>query len=216
MATMHRARGILDVDRHKTVSVTGRAKTMTQGIGAHKALFSAPDPPLSVIVDQVAVVDTAEVLATTRAKGTARARNVQLGILVGMMEAELLYVQGVADTSPTPQQAAATIEAAGLVVARIGQHVKPVLGIKQGPTLGSVLMEANATILTGGSQKGKFFNWQYTSDNGKTWITLPSTPKASTSLGNLTPLNTYGFRVSVTNSDAIAGEWSQTVSFLVH
>jgi hypothetical protein len=34
--------------------------------------------------------------------------------------------------------------------------------------------------------------------------------------GALTPLSTYGFRVSVTNSAGIQGEWSQIISFLVH
>ena len=32
---------------------------------------------------------------------------------------------------------------------------------------------------------------------------------------NLTPLTRYGFRVSVTNPDGIAGAWSQVVYILV-
>ena len=69
-----------------------------------------------------------------------------------------------------------------------------------------------------GAVKGRrktFFNWQYTADGGKTFVTLPSTPRARTTVSGLTALSTYGFRVSVTNSDGVAGEWSQIVSFLV-
>jgi hypothetical protein len=35
-------------------------------------------------------------------------------------------------------------------------------------------------------------------------------------VANLTPLTSYGFRVSVTNNAGVAGEWSQIVYFLVH
>src|SRR4051812_28553808 len=175
---MLRARAVMKINKSKTASVTGKSKTMTQGIGNHPELFIKPDPPLSDVQDQTAVVDKAEVLAGTRAKGSAKARNVQRGILVGLLEAGVLYVQGIADKSATPEQAAATIEAAGLTVALVPHHHKPVLGVKQGPTSGAVVVEANRTILTGGSKKKSFFNWQYTADGGLTWITLPSTPKA--------------------------------------
>src|SRR3954470_13149455 len=111
MAAMHRARGVMKVKRRKTDSVTGKAKAMNQGVLDHPTLFTAPNPTVSVIQNQVTVVDQAEVLARTRVRGAAKARNVQLGILVGMLETRVLYVQGIADTSPTPEQAAATIEA---------------------------------------------------------------------------------------------------------
>jgi hypothetical protein len=153
-------------------------------------------------------------VARTRAKGTAKARNVQLGILVGMLEAELTYVQGCADKRSTPDEAAATIEAAALSVARVGDHAKALLAVTQGATSGSVDLDAYAKALTGGKQRKTFFNWQCTSDM-KTFVSLPSTPKHKTSVANLTPLTTYGFRVSVTNSDGIVGEWSQVVGFLV-
>jgi len=58
------------------------------------------------------------------------------------------------------------------------------------------------------------FNWQSSAEGGKTWISAPSTPLATTTLEGLTPLTTYAFRVSVTVSKT-AGEWSQAVSILV-
>jgi hypothetical protein len=211
---MHRARAVLKVNKKQCAAVCAKADDMCNGIDGHPALFANPNPTTSTIKNQVGVVNGAEVLARTRAKGTAKARNVQLGILVGMLEAELTTVQGIADKASTPEEAASIIEAARLSVARVGQHTKPVLATKQGATSGSVDLEANAKLLTGGSKKKSLFNWQYTSD-GKLFVSLPSTPKAKTSVPNLTPLATYGFRVSVTNSAGIAGEWSQVVSFLV-
>ncbi len=216
MASMHRARGVLKIQRQKTVSVTGRANAMCTGIGGNTALFATPNPSVSTVQNQIVAVDKAEVLAATRAKGAAAARNVQRTSLVGMLEAWLTYAQGISDTSSSTEQAVSTLLAAGLLVALVGQHNKAILTVTQGPQPGTAALSANKTALTGGSAKKYFFNWQYTADGGKTFVSMPSTPKAKTTLANLTPLSTYGFRVSITNSAGIPGEWSQVVSFLVH
>jgi hypothetical protein len=210
MATMHRARGVLKIKRDKTVSVTGKADAMCSGIGGDPALFGTPIPSVSAVQAQTTVVRKAEVVAGTRAKGAAAARTVQRNILAGMLETWLTYVQGIADNSAGVDQAVATILAAGLLVALVGQPHKAILTVKQGPEPGTVALDAYAAVLTGSSQKKSFFNWQSTAD-GKTFVNLPSTPKSKTTVANLTPLTTYGFRVSVTNSDGIAGEWSQVV-----
>jgi hypothetical protein len=78
-----------------------------------------------------------------------------------------------------------------------------------------VILIANAGVLTAGLKGGYFFNWDSTLD-GKTFTVLPSTPKSKTSVANLTPLTTYGFRVSVTDSTGTPGQWSQIIYFLVH
>jgi hypothetical protein len=212
MATVHRARAVLKIKRKNTVSVTGKANAMCSGIGGNPTLFVTPNPPISTLQAQIVVVGKAEVVAATKAKGAAAARNVQLGILVGMMETEQTYVQAVADTSPSPDHAVSTIQAAGLMVALVGQHTKAILTVKQGPQSGLVSLDAYAAALAGHGRRKTFFNWQSTVD-GKTFVSLPSTPKSKTTVANLTPLTTYGFRVSVTNSDGIPGEWSQVVPF---
>jgi hypothetical protein len=216
MATPHRARAALRIKKNNTHGVLTKAKAMVVGIDDNPTLFPTPNPLTSAIQDQIVIVDKAEVAAGTRAKGAASARNVQRSILVGMLETELSYVQGVADRSPTPEQAVATIEASALTVARVPQRTKAILTIRQGPEPGSVALDAYAAALGAGGRRKTFFNWQVTSDGGKAFTTLPSTPKSKTALANLTPLSTYGFRVSVTNSDGIPGPWSQVVAFLVH
>src|SRR5580704_15903475 len=126
MATMYRARAVLKMNRKKTVSVMAKANAMCSGIGDNPALFVTPNPPLPVVEAQIVIVGKAEVVAATRAKGAAAARNVQRNILAGMLEAELSYVQGVADTGASLDQAVSTIEAAGLSVALVGQHTKAI------------------------------------------------------------------------------------------
>jgi hypothetical protein len=110
----------------------------------------------------------------------------------------------------------AVIEAAGFDVALVSAYAKPILAVTQGPVPGSVVLRANALALAGRSRAGRFFNWQATSDGGQTFIGLPPTSKAKTSLASLPPLTTHGFRVSVTTSDGVTGPWSQVVAFLVH
>jgi hypothetical protein len=205
----------MKINKKNTASVLNKAKAMVAGIGGNPTLFTNPNPALSAIQAQIAVVDKAEVVAGTRAHGSAAARNVQRGILVGMLETQQTTVQGVADASATPEEAISTIEAAGLSVAQVASYAKAILAVTQGSTPGTVALSANATALGAAKTKKSFFNWEYTAD-GKTFIAMPSTPKSKTSLTGLTPLSTYGFRVAVTDADGVLGPWSQIVSFLVH
>jgi len=189
---------------------------MCTGIGGNLAVFATPSPTVSAVEAQTVIVNKAEVVAATRAKGSAAARNVQRTILVGMVESWVTYVQGIADNGATPELAVSTILAAGLLVATVGQYIKAILTVTQGAEPGTVVLTANAKALTSGSRKRFFFNWQSTADGGKTFVNLPSTPKAKTTVANLTPLSTYGFRVCITNSAGVAEAWSQVFSFLVH
>jgi hypothetical protein len=204
----------LAIDKKNPDSVTKKAEDICAGIDGHPALFVDPNPLTSVIKAQIVVVNEAKVLARTRAHGTAKARDVQVGVLVGLLETACNYVQGRADKCSTPEEAAATIEAAGLTVALVGKRTKAILEVTKGPTPGSANLEANATALGADGKKKTFFNWESTLD-GKVFVSLPSTPKCKTSVANLTPLTTVGFRVSVTNSTGIAGPWTDVVYLLI-
>jgi hypothetical protein len=215
MATVHRARGVLKIKRRKTTTVLGRANAMCVGIDDNPGLFPSPTVPTSAIKAQVVIVNGCETVAATHAKGSAPARDVQRNLLVGMLETDLVYIQGCADKSATWDQAKSTLLAGGVEVADVADRVKPILDVQQGKTPGSVILIANAAVLTAGLKGGYFFNWDSTVD-GKTFTALPSTPKSKTSVANLTPLTTYGFRVSVTDSTGTPGQWSQIIYFLVH
>jgi hypothetical protein len=205
----------MNVNRKNPTAVVGKAKDMDDGTVSNPALFVTPNPPNPAFQIQIQVTDKAIVTASKGSQADTAARNVQCGLLVGMMETRCVYVQGVADTAATPQQAAATIRAGKLDVAAVGDHIKDILTVTQGPQSGAVALDAFAKALAGKGTRTKFFGWQSTTD-GKTFITLPSTSKAKTTVANLTPLTQYGFRVNVTLSDGVPGEWSQIVYFFVH
>src|SRR6185437_13112561 len=179
MATVHRPRAVLKMNKRSTAEVTDKADAMCTGIGGDPTRFPNPNPTVSDVQAQNTIVSKAEVVAATRAKGAAQARNVQRSALVGMLEALLALVQGIANTRTTTEDAIATV-AAGLAVALVGKRLKEILAVTKGPEPNSVLLTANARALTGGTRKKTTFNWQQTSDGGKTFITLPSTPIANT------------------------------------
>jgi hypothetical protein len=209
-----RARGKLDIRRRSATRALNRAKLMEKGLTDHAGVFLDPKPPLPVFANQIVLTDKAQVEAAHGGRGMAAARDVQLGLLVGMMESELVYIQSVADTG-NPDEAVQTLLAGGVAVALVGDHSKPILKVTQGPTEGSVVLEANATAILGADLHRKhYFNWGYTTD-GKTFIALPPTPGARTTVSGLALLTTVGFRVSATTMKNGTTEWSAIVNFLV-
>jgi hypothetical protein len=209
-----RPRGALKTKRRIATSALPRAKLMEKGLGDNSGLFPNPNPALPVFSNQIVLTDKAQVAVGKGGKGAGAARDVQLGILTGMMDSELVYIQSVADTG-TPDQAVTTLLAGGVEIADFGEHIKDLLAVTQGPTSGSVDLEAYALALLGALIGRKhFFSWEYTLD-GKTFLGMPPTPEARTTLTGLTPLTTVGFRVAVTVTKTPMGPWSQVVNFLV-
>ena len=213
MTNVHRSRAILRLTRKSTASVLGKAYAVLHGMGADVTRFSAPTPPLGTLKAQAAKVEATEQLVGTRVKASAAARNVQRQLLIGMLETECSYVQTLCDASP--EEAVAIIQAAGLSVAATPVRNQAILKVKRGVPSGTVELDANATALVGKTGKKACFNWQWTTDGGQTFTSVPTTPYAKTTVANLPPLTRIGFRVSTTTLKG-PDEWSQIVTTLVH
>jgi hypothetical protein len=106
-------------------------------------------------------------------------------------------------------QGAAIVEAAGMNERRKTSRQKPTLGAAMAPTPGLVALRAKA------AGKHAAYEWQYSSDGGKTWVPTALTTLATATVPNLTAGATYLFRVRSTVGH-VTGDWSQAVSFLVH
>src|SRR5207249_1529538 len=118
------------------------------------AVFTSPNPPLQVFGDQIDATDEAQVVAGAGGKGTAAARDVQLGFLTGMMMSELVYIQSVADAG-NPDEAVSTLHKGGVEVAAFALHDKAILTATQGPVPGAVILVANVGTLMGGKRHRK-------------------------------------------------------------
>jgi hypothetical protein len=214
MSPTHRVRAVLKLPKSSIPSLLAMANAMFNAFQANTALLPQPTPPLATVQTQIQGLDTAQQATLTRAKGTAAARNAKRDLLVTSLESWRMYVQTLCDANP--EQAEAIITAATMSIGKVSVFAKPVLEAKLGTVSGSVVLQANETLLVGrGVRKRASFNWQFSADGGKTWTSAPSTPLASTTVEGLTPLTTYSFRVNATVSKT-TGAWSQVVTLIVH
>jgi hypothetical protein len=217
MTTTRRARGILGVDKDDFVGVENRATAMHNGMAADTVTYTAPNPPLPaflILIDNLGTSQQATFLRTT---GAAAARDVARDLLWTAMQTELAYINSVA--AAFPSRAVSIIQNAGCVVADVNPHTKAIIELSLLQPPGTVLCDANVGMLEATAVRkasaNRFFNWGYTLDGGKTFLTAPSTPNGKTTISNLPLLTQVGFRVNL-NTSAGPGEWSQVMYILVH
>jgi hypothetical protein len=168
--------------------------------------FPSPTPPLAQVTADIAAVDAAETQVKSGLHGAAEARNVKLTALVNDIHGLEAYVQSIADAHPT--EAASIIQSAGFKVKAVGAHPKQDIEAHMGPG-GIAIIRARAAA------KKAAYEFQISSDGGKTWVPLPVTTEANTTVAGLVPATTQMFRVRATIGH-VTGEWSQTVSLLIH
>jgi hypothetical protein len=82
MASVRRPRGILNMNKEQTVSVTGRATAMCDGIDESPMVFPSPTVSTATVRNQVTTVNQYESKVKSRAIHAA-ARNVQRNLLSG-------------------------------------------------------------------------------------------------------------------------------------
>ena len=168
--------------------------------------FPAPDPPLATVQAAVDALEAATVAVHSRAVGTVAERNASRQKLVGLLQHLLSHVQKVADQSP--EEAAAIIQSAGLHVKRRRVLPRRVFAAKDGPVSGTVKLVAPQA----GNRVG--YEWAYSVDGKKTWITEPITVKAATLVRGLAVGVTTYFRYRATTKDG-KGDWSDPVALTV-
>jgi hypothetical protein len=181
------------------------------------AMFANPSIALPAFLALITGLSTAQQnLKGTKATGLAALRDTKRDLLWTAMESLRMYVQGIADTM-TAVDAISLIKAAGMLVAGVPKRQKALLTAVLTTIPGTVLLVANASLLVGKADVNKkvVFNWQWSSDSGKTWNSVASTPYASTEIPGLTLMTPYIFRVSVTIAKK-PGAWSDVVALVVH
>ena len=213
--TSPRPRATFRVAKDQSARVLARAKIIYAAMVAAVASFPSPTVTMAAFLVLIEAFDAAQQATRSRAKGLATLRNAKRNAVWSAMESLRSYVQSIADSMMT-ESAAALIESAGMLVAAKPSHGKPLLQAKLTTTPGVVHLIANATWLVGKScQKNVTFRWQWSSDNGKSWNNVPSTPLADTFVPNLALMTEHQFRVAVTVSRT-TGAWSQPVGLVVH
>jgi hypothetical protein len=168
--------------------------------------FPTPLPALALVQTSINQLQTAETAAQGRAKGTATVRNDRRTALVAQLELLGAYVQSIADANV--ENGAAIIQSAALAVRKIPLRPPRAFAVKLGPVSGSVKLSVPAAA------RRAAYDWQYSTDGGKTWLDIPSTLQAKTTMTGLAVATTPQFRYRAVLK-AGEGDWSQAISILV-
>jgi hypothetical protein len=213
MSTLPRIRIVLHAQKDNVPKVLSLAQVVRTAMEANAPFYPARSPTDPVFAAQIAALETAQQNRKSGGINAVATRNAARDVVWSSLGLLRAYVQSLGDASP--EQAIVLARSAGMDIARTGSVARPVLDAKLNTVPGTVLLVANAALLTGKTSRQVAFNWQSSADGGHTWISAPSTPRARTSLPGLTLMTTYVFRVSVTVGETL-GAWSQSVSLLVH
>jgi hypothetical protein len=188
------------------VSALGAYATHILASMTGNAAFPAPLPALATVTSAVEDYQTAEAAALMRTKGAVATRNAKRRMVVQLLEQLKTYVQTVADASAS--DGAAIILGAGMAVRQVAVPKPRVFGATRGSVSGSV------KLVTAVAAHRAAYNWQYSTDGAKTWISLPSTMRSKTMVTGLAAGTTVEFRCQALTKNG-EGDWSQAVSLLV-
>ena len=181
--------------RHVVTCMTGNAKVPN------------PSPALPAITAACKALDISQA-AMPGNKATTTQRDADYLALLLLLHHELDYVNGVAEQQTSPADAEAVITGSGFSVRKGFTRNKDTLAAKYGLASGDVKLVARAVA------PDASYYWQWSTDQ-QTWVSLPETKKASTTVTGLTPATTYYFRFRALTRKGMS-DWSQIVSLLVH
>jgi predicted phage tail protein len=203
--SIHRATISLDVPT-RIADVILYANNIVQKMTSNPS-FPAPTPTIAALTAAVDDLHAAETATLSRARGTATVRNDKRTVLVSLLQQLRGYVQSVADA--TPESGAAIIQSAGLAVRKITAPGKRAFAARAGALAGSAIV----TAAVAGPRSA--YEWQYSTDGGKTWVSAPTTTQSKTTIAGLPPGTTVQFRYLAVTPKGGQGDWSQPVSALV-
>ena len=171
------------------------------------AWFPAPSPPLSQVEADLDALDAAEIAVKNRAPGAAAARDLKRKEVEDDMTGLKAYVHGI--VLKNTAAAMAIILSAGMSPQQFGLRTKLPIQALMGPVPGRVILRAKAV------GRRVAYEWEMSSDSGKSWVSLGVTTDANTSVDGLINGTIYMFRVRTTVKKTTSG-WTQPVSFMVH
>ena len=174
-------------------------------VAANPTLLPSPSPALTVLSTHLGSLQTQQVAVKAHTPGALVLRDAACALVKADLRQLKAYVQQLVCANPS--NAAAIALAAGMRLAKTGAFAKPPLAAKQ-TVSGTVVLVAKATA---GS---KAYEWQYSTDGGKTWLTTPASTKAETAIAGLVPGTTVLFR----HRAVVKGgpeDWGQTIQRIV-
>jgi hypothetical protein len=184
---------------------------ITYADGIVKSLTGNPSfptvvPTLATISAAIADLQNAETAALARTKGAVVTRNEKKTALLQLLQQLRGTIQTTADANV--ENGASIISSAGVAVRKTVVHPPRVFAAKPGPVTGT------ARLVAASAGHRASYEWEYSTDGGKTWLTTPVTLQAKTTVVGLAAGTTVQFRYRPVTK-AGEGNWTQPVSLLV-
>ena len=170
------------------------------------AAFPTPVPALTAVTTATDDLQSAQTVARTRVQGAVITRNEKKTALVVLLEQLKGYIQTTAD---------ANIENAASIIASSGMGVrKPVVRAPRVFGAQSGALSGTAKLFAAPAGHRASYEWQYSTDGGKTWVPASVTLQAKTTIVGLTPGASVQFRYRPVTKTG-EGDWSQTLVLIV-
>jgi hypothetical protein len=198
--------GVALMAPHPVASLLVFSQNVHDKMAASMVLLPTPSPALSVLQTSINTLANKEAAAKGKAPGAVIDRDAALKTLKVALNNERAYVELVVNADPA--NAAKIADAAGMSLHKPRVRTKAPLAAKAGTTSGVVHLTALR------AQGAKANEWQLSTDGGKTWVDLPSTTKAATTVTNLTPSTTVQFRQRAVTKNGVS-DWSLPVPHVV-
>jgi len=200
----HHSFVILNLPRRTSALITYTQTVVTAM--TNNPYFATPSPALTEVSAAGTALQAAETTAATRVKGAAVVRNDKLEALVTLLRQLQGYVQKTADADP--ENGAAIIQSAGLRVRKTPVRKPRVFEAKPGAVSGSI------EVIAATAARRASYEWQYSTDGGKTWIEAAPSLRAKTTITGLPVASSVQFRYrSVTKAGP--SDWAQPIVALV-
>jgi len=184
---------------------------ITYAQGIVKALTGNPSfptviPSLVTISAAIADLQTAETAALARTKGATVTRDEKKTALLQLLQQLKGTIQTAADANV--ENGASIIASAGVAVKKTVVRSPRVFGAKPGAVTGT------AKLVAASAGHRASYEWEYSTDGGKTWVTAPATLQAKTTVAGLTAGTSVQFRCRPVTKTG-EGNWTQPVSLTV-
>jgi hypothetical protein len=196
---------ILGLPKNHVPDFIAHARHIVQAMTGNPS-FPSPVPPLARVEQAIDALAEAEAETLTRAAWTVSEREQKRWALKSLLEQLCGYVQTVADADR--EHAGSIIEGAGMSVKKKGGPPPRHFQAKPGDNSGEVI------LITRKAGNRAAYEWQQSTDGGETWVSLPVTVQATTSVAGLTPASIAHFRYRTMTKDGTS-DWSEPVSIRV-
>jgi hypothetical protein len=168
--------------------------------------FPSAGPNLALVTAAADALAAAQTAAQMRTIGAVATRDEKRVALLAVLEQLKACIQAAADADV--ENGASIIASAGVAVRKPRGQVARVFAIRPGRVSGSVVIVAPTAA------RRASYEWEFSTDGGKTWVELAPSLQAKTELSGLVPASTVIARYrSITKTGP--SDWSPPASFLV-